>query len=215
MSGTSDLIAQARVTLIDDVDGDDIANRTWSDDELLGYLRMAVNKACALLLDLYVRVVTHPLDPGARQYLPEDGLVLIDAPINGNGLPVLQASLTELSRVQRNWPSDTVGQPSYFMYDKRSPRTFLVSPPAASGATIELVYGATPPAFGFSDTLPISAWFDSALWAFICGMALAKNTTRQDLNKSSQFMGMFQADIERWRAVKDATVSPPDKQGVH
>jgi hypothetical protein len=209
MSGASTLVAQARVTLIDE------DAETWTDDELLGYLVMAVNKACALLLDLYVRVETVALELGVRQYLPEGGLVLIDAPINGAGGPVLQASLTELSRVQRTWPTATPGQPQYFIYDKRSPRTFLVSPPASSGAGLELVFGATPPAFTASDELPISAWFDTALWAFVCGMALAKNTTRQDLTKSAQFMGMFSADLDRWRAIRDATVSPADREGVH
>lgn len=210
MSSTaSSLVAQARVTLIDE-DAD-----TWSDSELLGYLQQGVNKACALLLDPYITVTQHSLEPGVRQYLPEGALVLIDAPVNGEGLPVLQVALTELSRVQRTWPQATPGQPQYFIYDKRSPRTFMVSPPAASGATIELVCGAVPPAFDFSDPVPISEWFDTALWAHVCAMALAKNTVRQDLTKSAQFMGMFNADLDKWRATRDATVSPPDRQGVH
>lgn len=209
MTSASTILGQARETLID-------ANAiTWSEAELLGYLRMAVNKACALLLDLYVTVVDHPLDPGLRQTLPEGALVLIDAPTNGNGGPVTQQAMTELQRVQREWGAATPGQPSYFAYDKRSPLTFLVYPPASSGASLELVLGTLPPEFSSSDELPISPWFDTALWAFVCGMALAKNTTRQDLTKTATFMGVFNADMAAWKATKDGTVSPPDKQGVH
>lgn len=209
MTTASTLIGQARTTLID------TSARTWDDAELLGYLRMGINKACALLLDLYVTVVTHDLAPGMRQTLPEGGLVLIDGTTNGDGGPVTQQALTELARIQRDWGAATPGQPQYFMYDKRSPQTFMVYPPAGSGATIELIIGALPAEIGLSDEVPVSAWFDTALWAFICGMALAKNTQRQDLTKSGVFMTMFNADLAAWKANKEATVSPPDKQGVH
>lgn len=209
MTLASDLVASARSTLID------ADASTWSDDELFSYLRMGVNKACALLLDLYVDVVDQALQPGMRQQLPDGALVLIDAPTNGAGGPVTQQALTELQRTQRTWAAATAGPTSYVVYDKRSPRTYLVWPPASSGASLEIVVGTLPPAFTSSDEIPISEWFDTALWAFICAMALAKNTTRQDLNKTGAFMGVFNADLDRWKAVKDATVSPPDRQGVH
>lgn len=209
MSSASTLIGQVRTTLID------TNAQTWTDDELLGYLVMAVNKACALLLDLYVTVVDHALEPGMRQSLPEDGLILIDATTNGNGAPVTQQALTELARVQRTWAAATPGQPEFFIYDKRAPLTFMVWPPAASGASIELVIGALPPAFTSSDEIPISQWFDSALWAFVCAMALAKNTNRQDLTKTAQFMAVFNADLAAWKTAKESNVSPPDPTGVH
>lgn len=209
MTSASTILGQARETLID------ADATTWSEAELLGYLRMAVHKACALLLDLYVTVVDHPLDAGLRQYLPEGGLVLIDAPTNGDGGPVTQQALTELQRIQREWGAATPGQPAFFVYDKRSPLTFQVFPPASSGASLELVIGALPPEFTSSEEIPISPWFDTALWAFVVGMALAKNTTRQDLTKTATFMGVFNADMAAWKATKDATVSPPDRQGVH
>lgn len=209
MTAASTILSQARTTLID------ASARAWSDDELLGYLRMAVNSACALLLDLYVDVVDHALDAGMRQTLPEGALVLIDATTNGNGGPVTQQALTELARTQPEWASATPGQPSFFIYDKRSPKTFMVWPPAGSGASLDLVVGATPPEFASSDELPISAWFDRALWAFVCGMALAKNTDRQDLTKSAAFMGMFNADMAAWKVTKENTVSPADRKGVH
>lgn len=209
MTAVSTIAGRARTTLID-------ANaRTWSDDELVDYVIQGVNKACALLLDLYVDVVQHALDPGMRQMLPEGALVLIDATTNGDGGPVTQQARNELARTQRTWGNSAGGQPSFFCYDKRAPQTFLVFPPADSGASIELVVGAMPPALTSSDELPISAWFENALWAFACGMALAKNTTRQDLTKTAQFMALFQADMDRWRAGKEAAVSAADEQGVN
>jgi len=209
MSSVASLIAKVRTTLIDE------DASTWPDDELLGYVEMAVNKACAALLDLFVDVIDHNLEPGMRQYLPEGALILIDSSRNGDGAPVTQQGVAELSRIQREWGNATAGQPQFFMYDKRAPRTFQVFPPADSGSSMELVVGAIPPPLGLSDEMPISAWFDSAVWAFACGMALAKNTSRQDLTKTGVFMGMFGADIATWKASKDATAAPPDRQGVH
>ncbi len=208
-SGVSTLLGQARTTLID-ADSD-----TWTDTELLGYLVMGVNKCCALLLDPYITVVDHELSSGMRQYLPEDGLLLIDPTTNGDGAPVMQQALTELARTQPTWANATPGQPSYVIYDRRSPKTFMVWPPAGSGASVELVIGAMPPAFGLSDVIPIDQWFDSALWAFVCGMALAKNTARQDLGKSQQFMAMYTADLERWDKAKSNTIATADRQGAH
>lgn len=209
MTTIATIAGRARTTLID-------ANaRTWSDEELVDYVVQGINKACALLLDLYVEVVDHALDPGMRQTLPEGGLVLIDATTNGDGGPVTQQARNELARTQREWGNASSGQPSFYCYDKRSPQTFLVFPPADSGASIELVIGALPPPMTSSDELPISAWFENSLWAFTCAMALAKNTTRQDLGKMGQYMGLFQADLDRWRASKDAAISASDERGVN
>lgn len=210
MTTAAALIARARTTLID-------ANAvTWTDDELLGYLQTGIDKACGLLLDLNVEVVQHALDAGVRQTLPPRGLVLVDITLNSNFAPVLQAALTELSRVRPTWASDPPGPTAYFIYDQRAPRTFMVSPPAQAGDTVELLMGATPePLADINDSVALSVWFDSALWAWVCAMALAKNTTRQDLTKSAQFMAMFTADMDRWQAAKKATASPPDLQGVH
>ena len=209
MTTVSTIAGRARTTLID-------ANaRTWSDDELVDYVIQGVNKACALLLDLVVDVVQHALEPGMRQTLPEVALVLIDATTNGVGGPVTQQARNELARTQRTWGATAAGQPSFFCYDKRSPQTFLVFPPAGSGASIELVVGTLPPALSSSDELPISAWFENALWAFTCAMALAKNTTRQDLAKTGQYMALFQSDLDRWRASKEAAISTADEQGVN
>lgn len=209
MTSASSLITRARRTLID------TSATTWDDTELLDYLQMGVNEACALLLDLYVTTETVALEPGLRQQLPEGALILIDAPTNGDGGPVTQQAMTELQRVQAEWGNATPGQPAYFAYDQRSQLTYLVFPPASSGASLELVLGAMPPSFGLSDEIPISAWFDKALWAYVVGMALTKNTVKQDLTKSGLFMGMFNADMDRWAARKTATVSPPDLQGAH
>lgn len=209
MTTVSTIAARARLTLID------AAARTWSDDELVDYVNQAIGKACAYLLDIYVTVVDHAMTPGMRQTLPDGALVLIDATTNGDGGPVTQQARNELARTQRAWGNAPGGQPSYFCYDKRAPLTFLVFPPADSGASLELIVGAAPDVLTGSDEIPISPWFENALWAFTCGMALAKNTNKQDLTKTALYMGMFQTDLDRWRASKDAAVSAADEQGVN
>lgn len=203
------LVDECRLTLID------AAKVTWSDAELLGYLNSGIAQACGTILDAYVKVTSaFALAAGARQTMPADALVLIDIPRSGTGAMAQQA-LSELARVHPTWPADTAGDPVYFIYDRRSPLTFLVYPPAASAKTVELVYGAVPATITLPDTIPLSPWYDTPLWQYVLAKAWAKNSKHQDLEKSKAFMAAYTAALEIWAKAKAANVSPPDIEGVH
>lgn len=210
MTTAQTVVDTARVTLLD------AAKRSWSDAELLGYLNSGIEQACGTLLDIYVIAADVPLNTGVRQALPAGGLVLIDVIHNTNGGAVTQAALSELSRTQPTWAADAnSADTKYLMLDPRAPATFYVYPSASSGASAELLYGAVPATLILSDTVPISPAFNTALWAYILGMAYAKNSKKQDLAKSQGYMGLYTQVLDKWKATKGASITPPDPTGVH
>lgn len=210
MTLATELLSSVSTSLLDD------AERTWSEEELFGYLNRAVAQVCGTLLDVYVVTNVVALTAGPRQELPADGVALIDIPRDGNGNGVTQQALNELARTRPQWAATAQSEDiAYFMYDRRSPRTYLVYPPAGAGATVELVYAAIPPVMTYpNDEIPIPATFDTALWAYVLALAYAKNSKRQDMAKSTGYMGLYTQVISEWKKIKDGTVASPDLRGV-
>lgn len=212
MIDVSDHLDACRLTLMD------AAKRSWSDAELLECTNDSVALACSLAPDLYV--VTddaHPLEVGVRQQLPDGGLVLIDAPYNGEGSAVTLQAQAEIARVHPGWAAaPSTAAVSFVMYDQRSPLTFMVYPPASSGATLAIVYGATPePAADASDQIPLPSWTKRVLWALTLSKAYAKNTQRQDLAKAKDYLSMGTSILQAWTETKAKRAAPIDDKGVH
>ena len=194
MTLASAVVADVRATLID------AAKATWSDADLLAYLNDAIAMVCGLYGDLYI-VVNNAfgLTPGVRQALPAGGVVLVDIPYNGQGSTVTQQAVTEVGRVHPTWAAETATTDvRFYMYDRRSPATFLVYPPAASGATVSIVYGAVPSAIASGDPVPLPDWTERALWALVLSKAYAKSTQRQDLTKSKDFLSIGMSIFDKW-----------------
>jgi hypothetical protein len=210
MTTAQAIVDRSRVTLIDD------AKITWSDADLLAYLNMGIAQACGSLLILYVLTEMAALAAGPRQALPAGGLLLLDIPRNQAGDTVKQAHASEFAKTRPNWPQETPSaNPRYFLYDRRAPLSFMVYPPATAGAQVELVYGATPDPVALGDTIPISTAFDTALWAYVIGMAYTKNTKRQDVQQSKAFMDMYGSMLGTWKQGVGEMSSQPDPKGVY
>jgi len=205
----STLLGEVSATLLDE------SGTTWTSAELLTYLNNGIAQACGTLLDIYVVANEVALTAGVRQVLPADGLMLIDIPRTGDGTAVTQQAMNELARTRPSWPNDPASDTiSYFMYDRRSPKTFLVYPAATGAGTAELVYAATPPVMNYlADEIPIDATFNTALWAYVLGMAYSKNSKRQDMTKATSYMGLFTSILDSWKKTKDSMVAPPDLVG--
>jgi len=203
------LVDRSRLTLID------AAKVTWADDELLGYLNAGIAQACGTLLDIYVKAQMTNLVAGVRQTLPAGGLVLIDIPRNGAGGAVQQAQSSEFGRTTENWAAAAASaNVGYYFFDPRNPASFLVSPPATAGASVELVFGAVPDPIALGAQVPISPAFDTALWAYTNALAYAKSTKRQDLTKTNAFLGLYNGVLDTWKKGRATTVKPPDAKGV-
>lgn len=182
-----DIIDRVRYTLLD------TGKDGWSDAELISYLNSALAQLIVLKPDAIPTAELVSLAPGALQDIPDDGVVFITALYNGHGESVTVQSLAEMSRTNPDWAAAEHGSPLIVMYDTRIPTSFWVSPPADSGRNLWILYGAQANTItGLNTQLGCPDKWQHALWAGVVGMAYAKNSTRQNLAKSAQFLALFE-----------------------
>ncbi len=194
----STILDSAATTLLD------VAHRTWSADELLGYLNEAQRAtAAARPADFYVVEEDMVLQAGIVQALPDNGILLIDIPRNSQSLPsgVLNPSFRVITQVDKTlqdeadrfWP---IGTPQteveHYTFDPRNPRRFTVYPPNDGTGSINIVYGAYAPEVMYdTEDLVCPDNYQTPLINFILAKAYSKNSKRQDLVKTGSYMQMW------------------------
>ncbi len=181
----------------------DVAHRTWTADELLGYLNEAMRAtAAARPTDFYVVEDSFPVAAGVIQNLPADAIVLIDIPRNSAGVP---SGITPSSRIitqvdkglqdeaDRFWPAGTPQtQVEHFTFDPRNPRRWACYPPNDGTGAVDLVYAAFPPQVMYAaEELPVPDSYEPPLINYVLAKAYAKNSKRQDLSTTSGFMAQW------------------------
>lgn len=185
----------AATTLIDSVSSTllDTANRTWSRDELLGYLNEALRTTALVKPDLYVVEGPVALLPGEVQVVPGDGVALIDVPRNTGGRVITQVDKTLLDEASRFWPAGTQeAVVEHFTADPRDPLRYIVFPPNDGAGIVDLVYGAVPPEIMYeAEDVPVNDSYQTVLINFMLSKAYQKNSKRQDLAKSGAYMSQW------------------------
>ncbi len=174
----------------------DAAHRTWSANELLDFLNEAMRTTAGAKADFYTVQEFVALVPGLLQNLPGDGVALMKVSRNSDangGRIVTQVDESLLDESARFWPAATTTvRIEHYTADPRNPRQFKVFPPAAAGASIEILYSATPPQIMYAaETLPVPDVYQSPLTDFVLAKAYMKNSKRQDLAKASGFMAQW------------------------
>ena len=131
-----------------------------SKHQYLEFLDDAINKLIMMRPDVWVKTDVVKLNPGIRQTIPDDAL--IDIYCNATkeedntftfGEPVFQVERRDLdyfSDWRRTTPSDVVYE---FVYDRKTPRQFLVNPPVAKDKDVyvEMAYSAPYVSFAEMD----------------------------------------------------------------
>jgi hypothetical protein len=91
---------------------------------------------------------TLALVAGVRQTLPANGASLMDVKRNSTGAKRAVTPIRDrkiLDAIDPDWPSMTGASViEHFMYDERDALAFMVYPPAALGASIDILYSAYP-----------------------------------------------------------------------
>ena len=184
------LLDSVSVTLLD------TGRRTWPlHSDLIPWLNEALAATAALKPDMYPRQEFMPVDVGITQFIPADGVALLEVQFNEtSGRVVRQVDKDLLDEANRFWPAATreVDVREYAA-DPRDPRRFAVTPPNDGTGSIQVLYGAVPEAATGSsgEDLPISPSFGPILQNYVLGKAYAKNTKRQDLTKSAAYMNQW------------------------
>lgn len=173
----------------------DTAGRTWSPDELLGYLNEALRTTALAKPDVYTVENSLILAAGVQQLVPADGVALIDIPRNTNGRVVTQVDKTLLDEASRFWPAGTQESTvEHFTADPRDPLRFVVFPPNDGEGVVDIVYAAIPPQVMYAaETLPVNESYQAPLQEYMLGRAYAKNSKRQDLQKSVAYFNQWGA----------------------
>jgi hypothetical protein len=157
----------------------DLTNVRWPQSELLNWLNDSRRELAVLRPDIYSQSSALSLASGAKQSLPTGGLRLMDVPRNTSGAAVTVTHRGFLDQQNPTWhtsitPSTTI---KHFMVDERDPSTFWVYPPAASGASVEIIFQSTPSDYSASSTL--SAYeelYGGAFVDYVCYRAFSKDS---------------------------------------
>lgn len=157
----------------------DLTNVRWPASELLNWLNDSRRELAVLRPDIYSQSTTKALIAGAKQSLPTGGLRLMDVPRNTSGAAVTLTHRGFLDQQNPTWhtsvaPSTTV---KHFMVDERDPSTFWVYPPAASGASVELIYQSAPTDYAVGDSLSaFEELYGGAFVDYVCYRAFSKDS---------------------------------------
>ena len=138
----ADIINRAQIIL------QDTTGTRWPNTELLNWLNDSYKEIVQARPDLYpVTAPSFPCVAGTRQAAPTGALRMIDVVRNGSGAKraVRLIDRRILDDQLPSWHSEAgSAEIQHWMFDPRTPREFLVYPPASSGATLEIIYSAVP-----------------------------------------------------------------------
>lgn len=187
----SDVLDPVAATLLDRT------HRTWTEADLIGYLNEALRGTAFVKPEMYT--VQAPFTPavGVLQTLPSDAVALIDITRNliGRNRIVTQVDDGLLEESNRFWPAATQqAEVEHFTADPRNPLRFRLFPPNSGAGSIEVLYGAIPPAIHYADEdLPVAGSYQTPLTDFVLSRAYSKNCKKQDLSKASYYMQQWAA----------------------
>ena len=117
----------------------------WTNDELCEWLNEFYQSAVGLKPDVSTVNTDLALAAGTKQLVPLDALRLIDVVRNTNGRAVRVMTRHALDNMRRGWHSDPEStEIECFVFDDMDPQTFYVYPPAAMGASLEIIYSTVP-----------------------------------------------------------------------
>lgn len=117
----------------------------WPAPELAEHLNDGQREVASLRPDMMTTAAALALVAGAKQALPSNCSKLIEIPRNTSGKSVRQIDRNMLDAIEPSWYTrNQVVTIDHFTHDPRDPLVFYVYPPAAVGASLDLIYSALP-----------------------------------------------------------------------
>lgn len=179
----------------------------WTDDELLGWLNEGQREITVYKPDAYVVNESLNLVAGTKQSLPSGGLTLIDVIKNGTGRAVRHIDMRILDDQIPAWHSVTAStNVTNYMFDGRNQKNFYVYPPAASGATLDIVYAKSPTDILSDASILVDDVYSSALMDYVLHRAYSKDVDyAADDNRANAHYQKFVAAMAGKEAGETAT----------
>lgn len=154
--------------------------------QLVNWLNAAQLMLAEKRPDAFTAKITHELVAGVRQPLPAAALKLVDILSNTSGAPMRHVDRASLDQIRPAWRTDAASTTARnWMNDEREPLVFEVYPPAALGASVELVACVNPTPVAdpsgddyetVSGNVAVNPLFMNALRDAVLYLALTKDT---------------------------------------
>lgn len=190
----SEIFATVRKTSLDG------AARAYSNADLILFLNEAQRSSAGEKPDFYTVAIDHNLVAGEDQVLPDDGVSLFDVPSNtvaNGGRVVTQVQRELLAEASRFWPRGTrQAEVEHFTADPRTPKRFKVYPPNNGLGSVQIVYGAVPPAItATTDELVVSDVYEGPLVNYVLAKCYGVNSKKADLTKFNAYMMQYRQQM--------------------
>ncbi|SIO50546.1 hypothetical protein SAMN05444172_2579 [Burkholderia sp. GAS332] len=185
MTTAEDLVLEVAKLLNDAEDGFEYLR--WTSDDLLEYANDGAVQIAMLRPDVVSQTETIPLQPGARQELPEGStrFFRVEGTVDRYGRIVGQPSKTDgtAARVANTWftPIACPVSGDYvalsFSFDDTNPTVFYVEPPVPVGQSVKVAVSLArvPDEFGADDPVPIDRRFHNAVIEWMLYRAFSKD----------------------------------------
>ena len=184
------VIATARA-LINDA-REDMGYRA-DDAELVGYLSEALRAMVAIVPGLFAESATHTCSAGARQVLEvERATAFLDIP----GLH--EGDMATLNSFAPGWTASAAGDAREFMRLPGEPLAFMVYPPAAADAELQVRMVVAPAVLpvDLAALLPVPEAYQPALAEYVAGRASSKDDEHTNSNRAGQLLERFTAGVK-------------------
>lgn len=174
----------------------DGAARAYGNAELLMFLTEALRATAGEKLDFYTKCIFVTLVAGELQQLPADGVGLLNVIRNSvanGGRVITQVQRDLLNEASRFWPAGTrQAEVENFTADPRDPLRFQVFPPNDGTGSVEVLYGACPPAVtATGDAMVVLDVYEGALVNYVLAKCYGVSSKKQDLAKFNGYMGQY------------------------
>lgn len=180
MTTTAQSIVKQAHELLQDPDG-----LRWPATELVAHINDGQRALVELRPEMFAVTVTTALVAGPKQTVPSACAKLLEIPRNTNGPAIRPVERVSLDAVEPSWYTKTgVTTIKHSTVDVREPNVYYVYPPAASGASVDLVYSAWPadvptPSGAAASTVTgnvnVNDQFKSALMHFVLARGYMKD----------------------------------------
>ena len=140
MTTTAQSIIKQAHELLQDPDG-----LRWPATELVAHLNDGQRALVELRPEKFAVTAACALVAGPKQTTPVACARLLEIPRNTNGASLRPVERSQLDAIEPTWYTKTgTAALKHTMVDAREPNVFYVYPPAALGASVDLVYAAWP-----------------------------------------------------------------------
>lgn len=211
------VLTAARSILLDPIVSPATDGVYWTNAEMLAYYNILITGIISALQESLTKTVVLDLVAGVEQTLPDDGVRVLKITANVPYAGLKRAQIYETSAEALNDAGDWYGKvPTRFVrevvfYDPEvEALRYRVNPPNDGTGQVYGTYAYAPAeATDPSDPFGLTEAYRLPMLNGIVGMALQKNSSKQDLPRAQWYMGQFNQGVGIKEQADQKTATKP------